>query len=124
MVFGDLEESAVNLIFIIVWGPATIVVSSPTVRRLTHFTEESSIGTPLETAETIRHSPSNAVAGAVLERTVRARGADACVAVCLRARPFVSVSKAKPVPGFVAKRTGRLLPRVAIHILSVPSLSS
>src|SRR6185295_8537644 len=113
MVFGDVEESLVNSIFIITCGPANTVVWLPWVTRLTHLTTDFSIGWPSMMPEIMRHSPSNSVAGALPgvggAAFLDARGVAFAVT---GASPRVSVSSAKPLPGVVANWDGRTAPRV------------
>src|SRR5437868_14540485 len=123
MVFGAFEESCVNSTFNITCGPATTVVTLPCVTRLTHFNSDSSTGTPFITPETMLHSPSNSVAGALLGLG----GADFLdeVAWALRVvSPRVRVSNANPLPALEAKREGRTVPRVAMQSFQVSPSSS
>src|SRR2546425_13329750 len=125
MVLGDFEESLVNSICIINCGPANTVVWLPLVTLLTHWTADFSMGWPSMTPEIMLHSPSNSVAGALAEVAgaafLDARGFAFAVA---GASPRVSVSKAKPLPGVVAKLDGRTVPRVARQSFQLSPSSS
>src|SRR5215510_1188234 len=99
----------------------------PNVTRLHHFCISGASGLPLKTADSISHSPSICVGGAVDSDAVVAgtasNGLTCLVFAKLGAVPRTNVSSARPLSGLVLNDLGRAFPRVARQIVQVSSSS-